>query len=286
MRVVAERLEGDQNTDSHRIDNVRYQLTERRGNGGAERIEMQESKGRMFGSTYSTCPPSQRWWELRAQRIDVDTAEGQGVARNATLRIGKVPVLYVPWMPFPTDERRRTGLLYPSISVSSRNGFDWRQPIYFNLAPNYDLTLTPRWMSKRGLQLGTEFRYLTERGRGSFEIEALPSDRLTERERPEEIADPRIPPENYRKDNRGMFRYNGSQNLDRTWQARANLYWISDPAWLEDSSSSAEGVSFSSLPSNLGVYGRGLYWDAAALAEYGRRTMPLFLAGYRNPDGK
>ena len=268
MRVVAERLEGDQNNDSHRIDNVRYQLTERRGNGGAERIEMQESKGRMFGSTYSTCPPSQRWWELRAERIDVDTAEGQGVARNATLRIGKVPVLYVPWMPFPTDERRRTGLLYPSISVSSRNGFDWRQPIYFNLAPNYDLTLTPRWMSKRGLQLGTEFRYLTERGGGTVELQALPSDRLTERERPEEIADPRIPPENYRKENRGMFSYNAYQNLSQAWQARANLYWISDPAWLEDSSSTAEGVSISSLPSNLGVYGRGLYWDAGAMAEY------------------
>jgi len=268
MRVVAERLEGDQNSDSHRIDNVRYQLTERRGNGGAERIEMQESKGRMFGSTYSTCPPSQRWWELRAQRIDVDTEEGTGVARNATLRIGKVPVLYVPWMPFPTDDRRRTGLLYPSISVSSRNGFDWRQPIYFNLAPNYDLTLTPRWMSKRGLQLGTEFRYLTDRGRGTFELEALPSDDLTWRERPEEIADPRIPPENYRKKNRGMARYNGSYNVNRSWQARANLYWISDPAWLEDSSSTAEGVSISSLPSNIGIYGRGLYWTAAALAEY------------------
>ena len=272
MRVVAERLEGDQNTDSHRIDNVRYQLTERRGNGGAERIEMQESKGRMFGSTYSTCPPSQRWWELRAQRIDVDTAEGQGVARNATLRIGKVPVLYVPWMPFPTDERRRTGLLYPSIGLSSRNGFDWRQPVYFNLAPNYDLTLTPRWMSKRGLQLGTEFRYLTDRGRGTFELQALPSDDLTWRERPEEIADSRIPPENYREEDRGMFRYTGSQNVNRTWQARANIYWLSDPRWIEDDSSTAEGMAISSLRSTAGIYGRGRYWNAAVLGEYRHLT--------------
>src|SRR5690606_5312458 len=147
----------------------RYQLTERRGNGGAERIEMQDSEGRMMRSTYSTCPPSQRLWELRAHRIDVDTDEGMGVARSATLHIGKVPVLYIPWLAFPIDDRRRTGLLYPSISVSSRNGFDWRQPIYLNLAPNYDMTLTPRWMSKRGLQLGTEFRYLTETGRGVLE---------------------------------------------------------------------------------------------------------------------
>src|SRR5690606_23209628 len=78
MRIVADRLEGNQEDESYRIDNVRYQLTERRGNGGAERVEMQESKGRMFESTYSSCPPSQRWWELRAERIDVDTAEGTG----------------------------------------------------------------------------------------------------------------------------------------------------------------------------------------------------------------
>ncbi|TWT21258.1 LPS-assembly protein LptD [Luteimonas marina] len=272
MRIVADRLEGDQNTESHRIDNVRYQLTERRGNGGAERIEMQDAQGRMFGSTYSTCPPSQRWWELRAQRIDVDTDEGTGVARNATLRIGKVPVLYVPYLAFPIDDRRRTGLLYPSISMSGRNGFDWRQPIYLNLAPNYDMTVTPRWMSRRGLQLGTEFRYLTERGRGRFELQALPSDDLVWRERAEEIADPRIRPENYREDDRGMFRYNGLQNIDHTWQARANLYWVSDPRWLEDASSSVEGLSVFSLISNVGIYGRGRYWNAGLVGEYRHLT--------------
>ncbi|MGO4611997.1 LPS-assembly protein LptD, partial [Variovorax sp. 2RAF20] len=79
-------------------------------------------------------------WELRAHRIDIDTAEGMGVARNATIRIGKVPVMYVPWFMFPVDERRRTGLLYPQISLSGRNGFDWKQPIYLTLAPNYDAT--------------------------------------------------------------------------------------------------------------------------------------------------
>jgi len=271
MRIVADRLEGDQNTESHRIDNVRYQLTERRGNGGAERIEMQDAQGRMFGSTYSTCPPSQRWWELRAQRIDVDTDEGTGVARNATLRIGKVPVLYVPYLAFPIDDRRRTGMLYPAISVSSRNGFDWRQPIYLNLAPNYDMTLTPRWMSRRGLQLGTEFRYLTERGRGTFDLQVLPSDDLTWRERDREIGEVPIV-ENRREDDRGMFRYTGRHNIDRTWQARANLYWISDPRWIEDSSSSIEGLTVTSLVSNVGVYGRSRYWSAGLEGQYRHLT--------------
>jgi len=267
MRVVADRLEGDQNTDSHRIDNVSYQLTERRGNGGAERIEMQDSRGRMFESTYSTCPPSQRWWELRAQRIDVDTEEGTGVARNATLRIGKVPVLYVPWLAFPIDDRRRTGLLYPNIGVSSRNGFDYTQPVYFNLAPNYDLTLEPRWMSKRGLQLGTEFRYLYPGGRGTFDLQLLPSDDLTWRDREREIDEVPIE-ENRRREDRGAFRYSGVHRFNRNWRARARLHWLSDPRWIEDASSSIEGASVSSLKSTVGLYGQGRHWSALIEGQY------------------
>src|SRR5690606_2029299 len=97
-------------------------------------------------------------------------------------------------------------------------------------------------------------------------------DDLTARERPEEIADPRIPPENYREEDRGMFRYTGAYNVNRTWQARANLYWLSDPRWLEDDSSTAEGLAVSSLLSSAGVYGRGRYWNAALVGEYRHLT--------------
>lgn len=272
MRIVADRLEGDQNTESHKIDNVRYQLVERRGNGGAERIEMAGAEGRMHGSTYSTCPPSQRMWELQARRIDVNTDTGMGVARGAKLRIGKVPVLYVPWFAFPIDDRRTTGLLYPSISNSGRNGLDWRQPIYLNLAPNYDLTLEPRWMSRRGLQLGGEFRYLRDGGQGVFEAEYLPSDNLTTRERAAEIADPRIRPENYREEDRAMFSYRGTQRIDRTWQARANLTWISDPRYIEDSSNNLDGNVGTYLRSSVGVYGRSAFWNAGLVADYYQLT--------------
>ena len=267
MRLVAEHLEGDQEADTHRVDDVTYQLTERRGNGGAERIEMKGSQGSLYGSTYSTCSPDDRWWELRAERIDIDNEEGQGIARNATLRLGKVPVLYVPIFAFPTDNRRKTGLLYPSISYSSRNGFDWRQPIYLNLAPHYDMTLEPRLMSSRGLLLGTEFRYRTDGGRGILDVELLPSDRLARDGRAEEDADG-IPPENRRKDNRGMIRFSGRQNLDDHWQARANVQWISDPRYIEDSSSTLNGRTNFSFKSDAGVYGRGRTWDAAVQADY------------------
>src|SRR5690606_32101080 len=268
MRLVAERLEGDQEADTHRIDNVTYQLTERRGNGGAERIEMKGSQGSLYGSTYSTCTPGDRWWELRAERIDIDNDKGQGIARSATLRVGKVPVLYVPIFAFPTDNRRRTGLLYPSISYSSRNGFDWRQPIYINLAPHYDMTLEPRLMTHRGLLLGTEFRYRTHGGAGELDVEILPSDQLARDGREAELADPGIHPDNYRKDDRGRFRFNARQNLSRHWQARTNLNWLSDPRYLEDSSNNLDGRSYFAVRSDIGVFGRARTWDAGVMADF------------------
>lgn len=271
MRLVAKHAEGDQSKDTHKLDDIEYQLTSRRGNGGAERIEMNGAHGALYGSTYSTCPPEARHWELRAQRIDVDTEQGMGTARNATLRVGKIPVLYVPWFRFPIDDRRRTGLLYPAIASSGRNGFDWRQPIYLNLAPNYDATLVPRYMSKRGLQLGGEFRYLTETGLATFEGAYLPDDDLTDRDRDEETAEfvaNGYSLDNRRKDDRGIFRFTGYQGFGSHWQARSNLTWISDARYLEDSSSTLNGISNTSVYSDMGLYGQGRYWSAGVMADY------------------
>jgi len=277
MRLVADRGEGNQNTDTHNLQDVQYQLMSRRGNGGAEHIEMQGVHGALFGSTYSTCPPDERNWELRAQRIDVDTDAGLGVAHNATLRVGNIPVLYVPWFEFPIDERRRTGLLYPAVTLSGRNGFDWRQPIYFNLAPNYDMTLIPRLMTDRGLQLGTEFRYLTSRGGGVLEAEYLPNDKLTDRERDDELAEFNTPDDryadyNHRADNRGLFRFIGSQRFNSTWQARTNLNWVSDARYFEDFSHNVFGLAPYTLGSSLGLFGAGDTWTASLSADYQELT--------------
>ena len=271
MRLVADKAEGNQESDVHDISHVQYQLVSRRGNGGADHIEMHGADGTLYGATYSTCPPDARSWELRAQRIDVNTDTGMGVAHSATLRIGKVPVLYVPWFAFPIDNRRRSGLLYPGIGSSGRNGFDYRQPIYFNLAPNYDATLTPRLMTNRGFQLGGQFRYLTDRGRGTVEFEFLPSDKLTSRDRADETAEfiaKGYPLENRREQDRARFRFVGVQKLSRQWQARANITWISDPRYLEDFSNTLDGLAPFSIRSSIGIYGNGAEWDAGVMADH------------------
>jgi LPS-assembly protein len=249
MRLVAERAEGNQATDEHQIDDLRYQLVSRRGNGGAERIVLKGTDGSLHESTFSTCDPDDRDWELRAKRIDIDTAEGMGVAHNATLRIGNVPVLYVPWFMFPIDNRRRTGLLYPSISNSDRNGFEWRQPVYLNLAPNYDATITPRIMTERGAMLGTEFRYLNRTGRGVLSGAWMPDDKLRDLDR-------------------GHVKFDAVQNLTRHWQARSNLLWISDPRYFEDFNSSSSGIANYRAVSNLGLYGRGRSWSGGIAATH------------------
>ncbi|RMH88688.1 LPS-assembly protein LptD [Lysobacter pythonis] len=249
MRIVADRASGNQAEDAHRIENIRYQLTDRRGHGGARQIELVGAQGTLSNATYTTCPPTQTHWQLVANRINVDSEEGFAVAHNATMRIGKVPVLYVPWFKFPIDERRTSGLLFPSISNSNRNGFDYRQPIYFNLAPNYDLTLSPRIMSKRGVSLTTEFRYLYENGAGNLRTTWMPNDKLRNRDR-------------------GFLGASGFHNLTRNWRAGANITLISDPRYFEDFNNTSLGVSSYSAFSELGLYGRGNQWNAGFTVDH------------------
>lgn len=280
MRIVADRAQGNQESDVHRIIDLRYQLTERRGSGGADRIELKGERGALIGATYSTCDPEQRVWELEADRIDIDTAEGLGIARGAKLRIGRVPVLYVPWFMFPIDDRRRTGLLYPSISLSGRNGFDWRQPVYLNLAPNYDATLYPRIMSKRGAALGGEFRWLYPQGQGTVAATFMPDDRLADNDpfryllrdaNGGVVTDANgngIPDPNPPDSNRGQFALNALHTLGSKWYATANLGWVSDTHYLEDFSNSLYGVASYFIRSDVGVYGRGRNWDASIIADH------------------
>ena len=117
MRIIAKRAHGDQSKDTHEIEDLRYQLVSRRGNGGADSIDMSGAMGSLHGSTYSTCDPDQRAWELTARRIDVDTDEGWGTARGATIRIGRVPVLYVPVSYTHLDVYKRQYLTSTAIYV-------------------------------------------------------------------------------------------------------------------------------------------------------------------------
>jgi LPS-assembly protein len=265
VRLTAESVSGDQKNDVLNMGQVRYQFNEELGNGTAATAVMKGPIGTLTDATYSTCPPSQRQWEFSAGKISVNNDTATGVAHNVTLRLGGVPVLWLPVISFPTDDKRRTGLLAPTIGRDDRNGLDLKFPIYLNLAPNYDATITPRWLSKRGLMLNGEFRYLTERSRGRFEGTWLPSDDL--------------PVNGETGRDRSFLSFENYTTINRHWYASANLNNVSDKFYLSDFGDSIDATSISLVASNVGVYGRGKYWSASITAESWQIASPLLVDG-------
>ena len=113
---------------------------------------------------------------MQASSINLDTEQQEGTARGVVMRFKDVPIFYTPFLAFPLGDERKSGLLFPSFGHSGNNGYQLEVPYYFNLAPNYDLTLTPGYLSARGVQLGSEFRFLTASSHGQIEDNFLPND--------------------------------------------------------------------------------------------------------------
>lgn len=166
--------------------NPRFSLLRNGGQGEAERMEFRgESLSVAFGASYTTCarPASagDNWepdWTVTASRIEFDNAEETGTATNGVLRFKGVPLLASPYVSFPLSDRRKSGVLPPTINLDSQSGLELTLPYYLNLAPNRDATLYPTLMSKRGIDLGGEFRYLERNYAGTFRGAYMPSDRL------------------------------------------------------------------------------------------------------------
>jgi len=129
---------------------------------------------------YTTCVAPNNDWYLRSEEIEVDRMRKVGTARNATVYFLDVPIMYTPWLEFPLSNERKSGFLTPTAGSTQIRGLELATPYYFNLAPNYDATFTPRLMTKRGLQLGGQARYLFESAVGEVNGEVLPNDDVTD----------------------------------------------------------------------------------------------------------
>jgi LPS-assembly protein len=159
------------------FDQASFQLMDRNGHGFAHDIDvLPDGKIKFAEVRYTSCPPGNEDWLLQASAISFDTEVQEGVARNVTMRFKDVPIFYTPYISFPLGGERKSGLLFPSFGHSGSNGFELEVPYYFNLAPNYDLTLTPGILSARGAQLAEQFRYLTASSRGQIDATILPND--------------------------------------------------------------------------------------------------------------
>jgi len=171
------------------FSNTRYRFLKNDAYGVASRIDFIDDKRAVVSqATYTTCQRQSvaGWmpeWILTAESIKIDSEADVGRAEGAVLRFMGVPVLPVPSIDFPLSDRRKSGFLPPSIGLDSVDGAEFTLPYYWDIAPNRDATFTPEIKTKRGVNLGAEFRYLEDSYNGALRASYLPGDRLRDRDR-------------------------------------------------------------------------------------------------------
>ena len=237
LSVSSDGLSVSSQTQTLNMQNTVYQLTGFVGHGAAEEIDIGADDGISLKEvSFTTCPLGQEDWRLVASEISIEQGETMGEARHTRFYVGDVPVLYLPYFAFPVSNQRQSGLLFPLISSSTSTGIDYEQPYYWNIAPNYDMTISPRLMSNRGVQLKTEFRYLTESSQGNLFLEYLPNDTKLASD-----------------DSRYFYRYQHQGTLGDSWMVNADLNGISDNNYIVDLGSDFYNRSDTTINRTLGV---------------------------------
>lgn len=205
--------------ETGQLNNSFYIAEVTHAHGYANKIERTSpTKIILENASYTTCPPDEKpTWKIQANQIELDQDTGRGVTRGTKLYVKDVPVLAVPYFNFPIDDRRTTGLLSPGFGFTNDGGFELAVPVYLNLAPNYDATITPRLITDRGIYAQGEFRYLTENyGRGSVWGSYLPSDR------------------EYNDEDRKDFHFLHNWQINNQWTTNFEYNYVSDKDFFSD----------------------------------------------------
>ena len=197
---------------------------------------------------YTTCPAGNEDWVLKAGDIDLDTTERNGSGKRIRLDFKGVPILYTPYISFPLGNERKSGFLFPEFGVSSLNGIQFGVPYYFNLAPNYDLGLTPRIWTDRGVMAEGEFRYLGHGERGELDALVLPNDRL-------------------RHEDRSYVHWADLSDFGESWRFTVDAANASDSNYFEDfgQGSAITSTLFVKRDAQLRYYGE--HWSLVGQAE-------------------
>ncbi len=230
------------------ITGVRYTLhdeTGRMARGSAATLHFEgRDRYRLEQATYTTCAAGQEDWVLRTGELRLDYHRSLGSARQVQVRYLDTPILYAPWLDFSLDDRRKSGFLTPAFGASDQRGLEFTAPWYWNIAPHRDATFYPRLMSKRGLQLGAEFRYLERSFDGDVILEALPEDRAADRGR-----------------YRGALRHN--HRPASRWSGSLHYEWVSDSSYFTDLASQVRDTSRALLPREGMLHYDGGWWQAS-----------------------
>ena len=217
-----------------------------RGRGKADVIRLEgKDQYRLENATFTTCKPGNEDWYMQVGDLSLDMTRDLGVARNGKLVFKGMPIAYVPWVDFPLHNQRKSGLLPPTVGSSGKSGLEISTPFYLNLAPNRDLTVDPRELSKRGLQMAAHFRYLERSFDGEARFEYMPNDRV-------------------RDINRYATIIQHHQRFGSNLTGYVNVNKVSDDNYFRDLSSRINITSQTTLPrEGLLTYGGG-WWTATA----------------------
>ena len=174
LDITSERVDYWTEDETAKAENVRYWYHPSHGSGTADKAErISQDIIKLENTTYSTCDFEDRDWELKASKATLDRQKGVGTAKNVTAKFKGVPFFYTPYLSFPINDERKTGFLAPVFGRSSNSGIDIETPFYWNIAPHRDALFTPRYLSKRGVQLGGKGRYLNDNNYGELDVQYL-----------------------------------------------------------------------------------------------------------------
>jgi LPS-assembly protein len=242
--IISDSARVNLETDIGEAENARYFLRGYHGRGEAAEVKREGSvKTELKDATFTTCDIGDNTWQLEAGQVNLDHKEGVGWARNARFRLWDVPVLYVPFMRFPIDDRRKSGFLAPTGGRSTNSGISASIPYYWNIAPNRDATIIPRYFSERGLMLEGEFRYLNLSNIGRIQGTFLPGDEKS-------------------GGYRGALSYQHTGSPWPRWFTNLDVNIVSDNRYFEDFSNSLSVASTTTLNNELDVSYQGDGWNA------------------------
>ncbi|GAA5216125.1 LPS assembly protein LptD [Corallincola platygyrae] len=277
LDISSEKLSADVTTGTAELTKAEYQFSGQLGRGKAERIALESGNLVVLEEgSFTTCPEGDNSWELRADEVIINGDEEWGESWGSWVYIKDTPVIYVPYFTFPVSDKRKSGFLFPSVGNSSDNGFEMQTPWYWNIGPSMDATITPRYMSDRGTQLITEYRYLTERHYGQFNLEYMNKDDSLINE-----------------DERYLFHWEQETRWNKHWRGYFDYTTISDDNYLNDLGSDVASSTDNRLErtADVGYYEKD--WQVnIRLLDYeelgdslsSHRMLPAIEATFREPE--
>jgi len=227
--------------------NLQPHSSQARGNAKVILFEGQDKK-RLKDARYTTCAAGVNDWYIKAGELELNDYTDSGVAKNAYIEFKGVPLIYSPWLSFSFNNQRKSGLLAPTYGTTSKSGFELTVPFYWNISPNMDATLATRLLSKRGVQLQGEFRYLEDKFSGIDNLEYLPND-------------------NQNNQDRFYANLKHQHNFGKGWSAGYSLEKVSDDEYFADLSTRIVTTSRINLPQQFNVDYADETWRFNALAQ-------------------